>query len=354
MFGLSIRGENEVVWSLSETDGRTLWVTPVGRAVSQQHPQGKEGPGCTPTVDGDRIYLVTMAGMLICLQTADGRIVWQRDLVRDFRARVLVWSFRESPLIDGEKLICTPGGEDATIVALDKLTGRTIWTTQLQNKPRAAFASPIAIESAGQRQYVHFISKALVGIAATDGKLLWTYSRSANPGGVNISTPIYHNEHVFASAAYGAGAGLVKLSRDASGEVSADEVWLTKKFQSHHGGVVLFDGCLFGANGGSEGGALACVDFATGTILWDERDREMRRAPKGSVALVDGRLYYRTESGPMLLVEPNRLQYVEHGRFEQPDRTDRPAWAHPVVANGKLYLRDHDRLFCYDVKDKTR
>ena len=115
-------------------------------------------------------------------------------------------------------------------------------------------------------------------------------------------------------------------------------------------GMILLDGCLYGANGGNEGGFLVCLDFKTGRVLWDERDSGKRRAPKGSVALADGRLYYRTENGTMLLIEPNPKQYVERGRFEQPDRSEKPAWAHPVIANGKLYLRDQDVLLCYGVK----
>ena len=168
--------------------------------------------------------------------------------------------------------------------------------------------------------------------------------------GINCSTPIYHDGMVFAASAYGAGGGLVKLSKDANGGVKAEEVYSTRKMQNHHGGMILLDGCLYGANGGNEGGSLVCLDFQTGNVLWDERDDAQHRAPKGSVALADGRLYYRTEKGTMLLIEPNPKQYVERGRFDQPDRSKQPAWAHPVIANGKLYLRDQDVLLCYDVK----
>jgi outer membrane protein assembly factor BamB len=156
---------------------------------------------------------------------------------------------------------------------------------------------------------------------------------------------------VFAASAYGAGGGLVKLSKDGGG-IKAEEVYFTRKMQNHHGGMVLLDGCLYGANGGNEGGYLVCLDFQTGKVLWDERESGQRRAPKGSVALADGRLYYRTENGTMLLIEPSPKQYLERGRFRQPDRSDSPAWPHPVLANGKLYLRDQDVLLCYDVKAK--
>jgi outer membrane protein assembly factor BamB len=216
----------------------------------------------------------------------------------------------------------------------------------------AAYASAIAIDFDGQRQYVQLTARTLVGVAASDGKFLWRYDLPANRMGINISTPLYHDGLVFAASAYGAGGGLVKLSKDASGGVNAEEVYSTRNMQNHHGGMILLDGCLYGANGGNEGGFLVCLDFKTGDVLWNERDTGKRRAPKGSLALADGRLCYRTESGTMLLIEPDPKQYVERGRFEQPDRSEQPAWPHPVIANGKLYLRDQDVLLCYDVTAK--
>jgi outer membrane protein assembly factor BamB len=373
IFGMSNRGDDEVIWALSEKDGQALWTRPLGPVVRQGMPQGKEGPGCTPTVDGQRLYVLGLGGNLACLQVQDGKIIWQRSLTRDFGGRVPNWRYNESPLVDGDKLICTPGGDDAMLVALDKLTGNTIWKSQVPGGSGrggpggpgagpgrrgpggpggsgAAYASAIAIDFDGQREYVQFTQKALVGVAASDGKFLWRYTRTANGMGINCSTPVYQDGLVFAASAYGAGGGLVKLTKDANGEIKAEEVYLSKKMQNHHGGMILLDGCLYGANGGNEGGALVCLDFKTGNVLWDERDDSEHRAPKGSLALADGRLYYRTENGPMLLIEPNPKQYVERGRFEQPDRSEQPAWPHPVLANGKLYLRDQDVLLCYDVK----
>lgn len=350
IFGMSNQDDDEVVWALSETDGKTLWTTRLGPAFKQQASQGKEGPGCTPTVDGERLYVEGLSGDVACLQAKDGKIIWQRSLPGDFGGRVPMWSYRESPLVDGDKVICTPGGEDAMLVALDKLTGKTIWKSQVPGSSKAAYASAIAIDFDGQRQYVQLTQKALVGVAASDGKFLWRYDRPANGMGINCSTPLYHDGLVFAASAYGAGGGLVKLSKDANGGVKAEEVYSTKKMQNHHGGMILLDGSLYGANGGNEGGFLVCLDFKTGNVLWDERDDPERRAPKGSVALADGRLYYRTEKGTMLLIEPNPKQYIERGRFDQPDRSKLPAWSHPVIANGKLYLRDQDLLLCYDVK----
>jgi outer membrane protein assembly factor BamB len=142
------------------------------------------------------------------------------------------------------------------------------------------------------------------------------------------------------------------LTKNANGEFAAEEVWFSKSMENHHGGVILYDGALFGANGGNGGGYLACLDFKTGEVLWNEAESSKRRVTKGSVAFADGRIYYRTEEGPIVLIEPSRKEYLERGRFDQPERTDKPAWAHPVIANGKLYIRDQDTLFCYDVKAK--
>jgi outer membrane protein assembly factor BamB len=370
IFGMSNRGDKEVVWALSETDGKELWVTSLGPAFEQRFPQSKEGPSGTPTVDGELLYVLGVGGNLACLQVADGKLVWEKDLTKEFAGKAPMWNYRESPLVDGEKLICTPGGPEATLVALNKKTGDTIWKSKLptaEEPPReggeggrgrrggfgrgggsgAAYSSPIAIEVEGQRQYVQLTSKALMGVAAADGKFLWRFDRPANGMGINCSTPIYHEGFVFASSAYGAGGGAVKLSKEESGDFKAEEVFFTNRLQNHHGGVILHEGALYGANGGNGGGYITCLDFQTGKALWIERETR-----KGSVAFADGRIYYRVEDGTLLLIEPNKTEYLERGRFEQPDRTNLPAWAHPVIANGKLYIRDQDVLFCYDIAKK--
>ena len=348
---MSHRGEDEVVWALSESDGSPLWTTRLGPAFDQEWTQAKEGPGATATVDEDRLYVMGLAGNVACLRVGDGTVVWQRSLQEDFGAPVPTWSFRESPLVDGDKVIVTPGAEGATLVALDKLTGGTLWKSAVPGSPQAAYSSAIAIDFDGQRQYVQFTAKAVVGVAASDGAFLWRYDAPANSNGINISTPLHHQGQVFAASAYGNGGGLVKLSRDADGGVRAEEVYFTNKMQNHHGGMILFEGTLYGANGGNSGGYLVALDFETGEVRWDQR-ADGRLAPKGSVAFADGRLYYRTEEGEMLLIEPRPEAYLERGRFEQPDRSDKPGWAHPVIANGRLYLRDQDVLLAYDVVSK--
>ncbi len=591
IFGISNRGEDEVVWALSEADGSEIWAKRIGAAQTGGMRQGIEGAGCTPTVDGERLYMLGLGGDLVCLKVKDGALVWQRNLINDFGGQLPTWRYNESPLIDGNKVICTPGGEEATMVALDKLTGEEIWRSKVSDdatastsapsgvarpsgrsprptggnrtreeteakpettaeadtepvvvvaagskwkfsdegaSPRegwmkagfkddawregpaqlgygdrdekttlsnaaasyptyyfrrtfevadpsklkplvlrllrddgaivylndrevvrdnmpdgevkhgtfaasvtrsengyyvheldthmlvagtnviavevhqasadssdvsfdlelrekkagdrvgapppdrrrgfsggrnsggrgfgrseAGYSSAIAIDFEGKRQYIQFTSKALVGVDAFDGELLWRYDKPSNRMGINCSSPLHIDGKVFAASAYGSGGGLAKLSKDGKDGIKAEEVWFSEDMENHHGGMVVIDGYLYGANGGNGGGYMVCIDIKTGETVWNERDkeRENRRAPKGSIAFADGRIYYRTEDdGAVLLIEPNRKEYVERGRFEQPDRTRKPAWTHPVIANGKLYVRDQDLLLCYDIK----
>ncbi|OYP29517.1 PQQ-binding-like beta-propeller repeat protein [Rhodopirellula sp. MGV] len=373
MFGLSNRGEDEVVWALSESDGKELWVTKLAPALTEGMPQGIEGGGCTPTVEGDHMYVIGAGGTIACLQVADGKIVWQRSLQDDFGGILPTWRYNESPLVQGDLVYCTPGGPNATMAALNKKTGETVWTNQLiaesgeaapersegrrgggrgrgRSGPRsgAGYASPILIEAAGKPQVVQLTAKAMVGVDPTSGESLWQYDAPANPMGINCSTPIYKDGLVFGASAYGNGGGAVELQKSDDGEITAEEVYFTPKMQNHHGGMIAVDGALYGANGGNGGGVLTCLDFHTGDVFWQDR-----AAQKGALLFADQRLYLRTEDGTLILIEPNKDEFVERGRFEQPDRTKSPAWTHPVIANGKLYIRDQDTLYCYDIKAKS-
>jgi outer membrane protein assembly factor BamB len=344
------------LYALNEADGKPAWSAKIGPGGNPGNMFKPFGPRATPTVEGDRVYILSQTGDFVCF-TTEGKEVWRVNYVKDFGGIMPVWGFGESPLIDGDKIICTPGAEDATMMALDKATGKPIWKCTVPEGPTgnkgflgtsgAAYASAIAVDFEGVRQYVQLTATTLVGVAATDGKLLWRYDRASNTHRINCTTPVYHDGMVIAASAYDAGGGAVKLSKDADGGITAKEVWFTPRMKNHHGGMIVVGDCLYGSAGGNEGGYLLCLDLATGKQLWMERE-----APKGALTLADGRLYLRTERGAMVLIEPNREKFVERGRFEQPDRTREPAWAHPVITNGKLYIRDQDVLLCYDIKAK--
>jgi outer membrane protein assembly factor BamB len=337
---MGFRGEDEIVWALSEETGKELWST---RIASANHNIGyDEGSRCTPTVDGELLFAIGVGGDLVCLETATGKERWRKNLPKDFDGHMMSgWGYSESPLVDGPKVIVTPGGQKATLVALDKKTGEKIWTSVVPEGDEASYASAIAADVGGQRQYIQFLGQGVVGIAAEDGKFLWRYDKPHNDT-ANCSTPIYHDTCVFAASGYGTGGGLAKLSRSGA-TTTAAEVYFTKRMKNHHGGMVLVDGYLYG----SDEGFLTCLDFKTGKLMWEDR-----RPGKGSIAFADGHLYYRNEGGPIVLVEANPNKYVECGRFAQPDRSNQNAWPHPVVANGKLFLRDQELLLCYDVKQR--
>jgi outer membrane protein assembly factor BamB len=338
VYGMGFRDNDEVVWALDEKTGAEVWSVKI--ADANRRVGYSEGPRCTPTVDGDRLYVLGLAADLVCLKTSNGEEVWRKNLRTDFKGQVGGWGYSESPLIDGDKVLCTPGGKTATLIALDKKTGETIWKGVVPKGDPAHYSSIIAVDFEGKRQYVQFLGGGVVGLSG-DGEFLWRYDRPHN-GTANCSTPLYRDGYVFAASSYGTGGGLVKLNRDGDG-VKAEEVYFTKKMKNHHGGMVLIGDYLYG----SDEGQLTCLDFKTGEVRWAER-----KAGKGSIAYADGQLYYRNEGGPMILVEANSKQYVEHGRFTPP-RTGKPAWPHPVVANGKLLIRDQQYLYCYDVKQKN-
>jgi outer membrane protein assembly factor BamB len=343
------------LYALDESDGKPAWTAKIGRGgklgkASQLPP----GPRATPTVDGDRIYVLSQQGDLVCF-TTDGKEIWRTDYIKDLGGKLPVWGYSESPLVDGDRLLCTPGAKDGTLVALDKKTGKAIWKCNVREGPLgdaivsgksgAAYASVIAVDIEKTRHYVQFMEAAVIGVT-TDGKLLWKYERPSNSFGINCSTPVYHDGLVFAASSYGAGGGAVKLSKDADNKITAKEVYSSKKMQNHHGGMVEVDGYLYSS---FDPGILTCVEFKTGKIMWSDR-----QPGKGSIVYADGRLYCRNEGaeGAIYLVDADPKKYVERGRFDQPDRTRKEAWTHPIIANGKLYLRDQNVLLCYDVKAK--
>ncbi len=334
VFVQGMRAAQSVVTSLDADTGARVWRTPIGRSRSNDRGSGPRG---TPTVDGERLYVLTENGDLACLRVADGRIVWQKNIFETFGGRNINWLASESPLVDGDRVIVTPGGRGAGMVALDKMTGETVWTsTDLSDE--AGYASPVAGDVQGVRTIVTLTSRGGVGVRASDGKLMWRYDRVANQT-ANIATPILDGNRVFYTSSYGAGGVLLELRREGD-ELRADEVYFTSSMQNHHGGVVLIDGYLYGYNNS----ILTCLEFSTGRVAW--RDRSVG---KGSLTAADGHLYVVSEDNRVALVEATSVGYRETGRFTIPDR-GLPSWAHPVVSGGRLYIRNQDVLSSYDVR----
>jgi len=340
----------QFVFALDGNDGRILWQTEVGLSFEQT---GYFGPRCTPTIDGDRVYVTTTDGALYCLNAADGKVIYSKNLKTEFGGRMMSgWAWSESPTIDGDKLLITPGGIEAGMVALDKMNGKELWRSKFEiegenGKDGAAYSSIVVSNGGGRKQYVTIVGRGCIGVDAETGKFLWSYNRIANPT-ANIPTPIVRDDHVFCTTGYGGGgAALLKLVKDGDG-VKAEEVWYkpAKEFQNHHGGVILVGDNLYCGNGHNKGFPI-CVEFLTGKTVWDGG----RGPGSGSAAVTaaDGQLYFRYQDGTMALIELSPAGYKLNGTFKIPD-CENPSWQHPVVVGGKLYLREQDNLFVYDVK----
>ena len=333
LFVQGTQGGRSAIFALDRSSGATIWSKDLGRNLDQDRGGGPRG---TPTLDGDLIYALTENGDLACLRAKDGSLVWQRNILQDFSGRNPNWHISESPLVDGDRLIITPGGPDASVVALNKRTGETIWMSTGLSDP-AGYSSCLAVDVDGLHVILAFTARAAVGIRASDGKPLFSYSRVANRT-ANITTPIFYDNKVFFTSAYNTGAALLELRREGD-TVTAEEVYFTRNMQNHHGGVVLLDGRLYGFSNS----ILTCLDFQTGEIVW--RDRSVG---KGSLTYSDGHLYLLGENNIVGFAEATPEGYREKGRFTIPDQ-GLPSWAHPVVDRGTLFIRNQGMLTAYDL-----
>lgn len=296
-----------------------------------------DGPRGTPTISENRVYAEGGKGDLTCLDASTGKTIWYVSLTEKLKGGTPGWGYSESPLVVNDLVIVTPGGAEGTVAALNKNTGEVVWrSTDL--KQGAHYSSPLIAEIAGVPQIVQFARESVFGVTLADGKLLWSYGGSAN-GTANIATPTVFQDHVLSASSYGKGAGLVKVTAVSAGEQKADEVYFEKKLANHHGGIIKVGDYAYGF-----GGALVCMNFMTGEIVWQDRS-----VGKGSVVSADGLLFLLGENSDVGLAEATPEGYREHGRFKI-DNFGRPAWAHPAVANGKLFLRNQHRLTAYNVK----
>ncbi len=348
LFTMGKFGDQTHLIAVSRTDGSKLWSTPVGT--------GGDSPNCTPTVDGDLVYGLSFAGDLLCAKTDSGEVVWKKSFTGDFGGKMMSgWGYSESPFVDGEMLIVSPGAPDAMVAALNKKTGATIWKCSLPANPGpagqdgAGYSSAVVSNGGGVKQYVQFVGRGIIGVDAATGKLLWGYNKVAN-GTANVPTPIISGDYVFCSSGYDdGGSALLKLTGK-RGEVTAQEVWYknNKQLQNHHGGMVLIGKHVYMGHGHNNGFPV-CIDMMTGKDMWSRG----RGAGGGSAALVaaDGHLYFRYEDGKMALVEATPESYKLKGSFQIPINHGK-SWSHPVVADGKLYLRDQHEMLCLDVSKK--
>jgi outer membrane protein assembly factor BamB len=346
VFILGKQGDDEVLTALEETSGKKLWSVPVGPAMKGESSLMRWLSQRTPTVDDDRIYAFTARGELVCFSTAEGKEVWRKNYPKDFEGLTGSWGWCDRPLVDGDRLICTPGAKDGAVVALDKKTGEVVWRCPAPEGFRAAYCATTVAEGGGVRQYVAFLSRGVLGVAAKDGKLLWKYEKVANGTG-NSYTPLVHDDQVFCASGYGGGIGLLKLAGE-KGEVSAEEVWAKKQTLPpwHDGAILVGEHVYLGT-----GKDVQCVELATGKVLWQDQG-----AIGGSVAMAaaEGNLYLLSQKGEAALVEATPKAYVLKGKLKLPEAVAKPGTTTPVIAGGRLYLRDDDRLFCYDVKEGAR
>ena len=331
--------ENEYVRALSVKDGATIWSYRVGKVgVPNQRPN-YPGSRSMPTVDGDLLYAIGSDGILVCLEIRTGKLRWQISFQEAYGSKPPRWAWADSPLIDGDKLICSPGGSDATVLAVNKLTGEEIWKSALPEADLAGYGSAVVADISGVRQYVIFLGKGVVGVDAATGKLLWRYARTAEGSPANILTPVIQGDFVYTGTNRGGGA-LVRVQLDKDPVV--EEVYHSPKLPLHVGGAVLHEGHLYGTTRS----ALMSVAFETGEIAWTDRS-----VGPATVGFADGRLYVVGDEGEIALIEPTPDAYKEISRFTPPGREEGAvSWTYPVIANGRMYIRNVGTMWCYDVR----
>ena len=331
LYTMGLRGDREFVIAFDVATGKEAWATPHGSAFRNDRGDGPRG---TPTIDGDRVYALGGSGDLSVLDARTGKVVWSKNILKEFGGSNITWGISESPLVLGNKVLVNAGGQGASMVALNKADGSVVWKSQ-SDEP--GYSSAIPAEINGVTQVVFFTARRAVGLDSKDGRLLWDYERPAN-NVANAATPIVRANRIFISSDYGTGGGVVEIKPDNK----AQEIYFTKDMKNHHSSSVLIGDHLYGFSSS----ILTAMKFDTGELAW--RDRSVG---KGSLVFADGHLYLLSENGVVGLVEATPTGYKEKGRFRiQQDSL--PTWAHPVVAGGRLYLRDQDTIYAYDVREK--
>jgi glucose dehydrogenase len=338
--------EEEFVQALSVEDGKKLWSTTIGKVGNPDQAPAYPASRSTPVLDGDLLYAFTSDGDLACVEAASGKVRWKKSVRKEFGGAPHKWAYAESPLLDGDAVIVSPGGAEATMLALNKKSGAVIWKSAIPGGEAPGYASAIVVSAAGRKQYVQFLSGGVVGVDAKTGRFLWRYNETSK-GPANIPTPLARGEYVYSTARSLGAAALVKLKPGGADGVAAEQVYFERGLPSTIGGTVLVGDTIFG----TVGDGLVAADFMTGKVRWKHECVGM-----ASVLHADGHLYVNGEDGEVALVEASPNAYKEKGRFSPPGRPAHPrgarekGWAYPAVANGRLYIRDLGVLWCYDVR----
>ena len=335
IYTLGDLADGSCVIALSEKDGSVIWKSRIGDAGGHK---GYPGTRSTPTVDGGQVFALNQHSDIACVDAVSGKLLWKKNLVTDFGGKMMSgWKYSESPLVDEDRVICTPGGKNGTLVALSRKTGVKLWQTS-EWTDSAGYSSVVIATIHGVRQYIQLTGASVAGVDPETGKVLWKAER---PGKTAvITTPVIDGDVVFVTSGYGVGCNGFRITKEGT-DWSTQEIYANTNLANHHGGVVLIDGHVYG----STGGTFRCVAIKSGEELFKERS-----VGKGSTLYAGGRFILRSEKGPVALIEATPEGMKEISQFEQPDRSGSRAWPHPVVANGKLYLRDQDILLSYDVK----
>lgn len=338
--------DSEYVTALSVSDGSEIWSTELGPVGKPDQQPSYASARSTPTVVGDTLYAMSSNGDVAAIQLATGEILWKRSVTKEFGGQSGTWAYAESPLVDGDALIVAPGGREAAVLALNRNTGDSIWQASLLDGEAAGFASTVVAEAGGRKQYVSFLGEGIIGVDAASGDVLWRYGRTAS-GPANVPTPVVDGDYVYSANARRFGGGLVRINSSSSG-LSAEEVYFTRSAPNTMGGQVLLDGKLYGTN--KDG--LVATDFLTGDVLWQSA------GGAGSIQYADGRFYVHWNTGDVSLVSATPDAFEEQGRFTPAGAPGtggldtgraKETWTYPVVANGKLYIRDLGTIWCYDV-----
>ncbi len=357
MYVLGARDGTDLVIAL-DADGKELWTAKIGKMYDSKGNSFTAGPNATPTVDGEVLYALGSQGDLVCVELAGGKERWRKNLMKDLGAFVngitspnpesgMGWGLSWSPLVDGDRLVCTPGGKKGLFAALDKKTGEVLW--QSKDVPQeATYSSPLAAEVGGVRQYIALTQDGAAGVDAKTGGLLWEYRRAMAFPDVVCPTPILQGDKLYITAGWGGGCELLQLKPDGK-KFKAVSVYENRMIGSKQGGVVLVDGLVFGYH---EDRSWVCQDFATGDVKWESNRRAIGN---GSLIAADGMLYCLSEKGIAALVAASPEKYQEKGRFTLPQQSEHrkpngKVWTVPVVSGGRLYLRDQEFIFCYKVK----